>query len=71
MFRRLCDRRERSHGIGIKCIRLTRGVPDLCNPEHVKQAIQQLESLTGADASISITCTYFFTNSEVERPSVR
>ena len=48
---------DRSQAIGVKCIRLTRGVLDLCNPEHVKQAVQQLESLPGADSWFSITCT--------------
>lgn len=50
---------ERSADIGIRCIRLSEGVLDLTNPEHVAQAIMQLQSTPGADAWISIPCKYF------------
>ena len=49
----------RSAAIGVDCIRLSRGVLDLCNPEHVSQAIMQLQSVPGADAWVSITCTFY------------
>lgn len=50
---------KRSADIGVDCIRLSRGVLDLTNHDHVQQAIMQLDSVPGADAWISITCTYY------------
>lgn len=44
--------------IGATCIRLSRSVLDLCDPEHVQQAIGQLETMPGADAWASVTCTH-------------
>ena len=50
---------KRSTDIGIRCTRLTRGVLDLSNPDHVAQAIMQLQSTPGADVWISLPCVYY------------
>ena len=50
---------KKSADINVECIRLTRGVLDLTNPDHVSQAIAQLQSASGADAWVSITCTHY------------
>ena len=42
----------------MNCIRLSKSVLDLERSEDVEQAIGQLRSLPGADAWMSITCTY-------------
>ena len=42
----------------VKCIRLSRSVLDMAKPEDVKQALGQLQALPGADAWMSLTCTY-------------
>ena len=42
----------------VKCIRLSRSVLDLAKPEDVNQALGQLQALPGADAWMSLTCTY-------------
>ena len=44
---------------GIQCIRLGRSTLDLCNPDHVSQAIGQADALPGANARISIDCTHY------------
>ena len=44
--------------IGVKCIRLSRSILDLCNPDHVQQASGQLETMPGADTWASVTCTH-------------
>ena len=46
---------ERLADIGIRCTRLTRGG----NPDHVAQAIMQLQSTPGADVWIALPCTHF------------
>ena len=50
---------KKSADIDVTCVRLTTGVLDLTNPEHVSQAIAQLQSASGADAWVSITCTHY------------
>ena len=50
---------EKSISIGIRCTRLTRGVLDLSNPDHVAQAIMQLQSTPGADGWIAIPCKHY------------
>ena len=44
--------------IGAKCIRLSRSTLDLCSPDHVQQALGQLETMPGADTWASVTCTH-------------
>ena len=43
----------------VKCIRLGKSKLDLCNHDHVLQAIEQAESLPGSDAWVSIDCTHY------------
>lgn len=49
---------EKATQCGIQCIRLSKSILNLESPEDVDQAIGQLRSLPGADAWMSITCTY-------------
>ena len=44
---------------GVQCIRLGKSTLDLCNPDHVSQAIEQAEAIPGSDAWISIDCTHY------------
>lgn len=43
---------------GIKCIRLSRSTIDLCDAAQLEQALGQVEQLPGADACVSVVCTY-------------
>ena len=43
----------------VKCIRLGKSTLDLCNPDHVSQALEQADVLPGSDAWISIDCTQY------------
>ena len=52
---------RQANEIGVSCVRLSRSTLDLCNPEHVQQAIGQLESTPGADSWCSVTCTHHST----------
>ena len=49
---------RQANEISVSCVRLSRSTLDLCNPEHVQQAIGQLESTPGADSWCSVTCTH-------------
>lgn len=49
---------QKAEQCGVNCIRLSKSVLDLERSEDVEQAIGQLRSLPGADAWMSITCTY-------------
>ena len=44
---------------GVRCIRLGKSTLDLCNPDHVSQAIDQADALPGSDSWISIDCTHY------------
>ena len=43
----------------VKCIRLGKSTLDLCNHDHVLQAVEQADAMPGADAWISIDCTHY------------
>lgn len=45
-----------AEAIGVDHVRLCRSALNLCNPDHVQQAIGQLETMPGADAWASVTC---------------
>ena len=49
---------QHASAIGVNCVRLTRSVLDLCDHEHMQQAIGQLEAQPGADSWASVTCTH-------------
>ena len=43
----------------VKCVRLGKSTLDLCNQDHVIQAIDQADALPGSDAWVSIDCTHY------------
>ena len=49
---------QQAEAIRVNCVRLCRSTLDLCNPDHVRQAIGPLEAQPGADAWASVTCTH-------------
>ena len=46
-----------AQSINVSCIRLSRDVLDLTNPEHLAQALGQADALPGSDTWVSI-CVY-------------
>ena len=49
---------QQAEALGVNCVRLCRSTLDLCDLDHVQQAIGQLEAQPGADAWASVTCTH-------------
>ena len=47
-----------AESINVDCIRLSRDVLDLTDPEHLSQALGQVDALPGSDTWVSIVCTY-------------
>ena len=47
-----------SNSFGINCIRLSRSTIDLCDDSQLEQALGQVEHLPGADAWVSVVCSY-------------
>eukprot|EP00435_Cladocopium_sp_Y103_P013784 s3013_g3.t1 len=43
---------QQAEAVGVSCIRLSRSTLDLCDPEHVQQAIGQLEALPGSASAL-------------------
>ena len=50
---------QKAEQLDIKVVRLTRSLLDLEKSSDVEQAIGQLEQVPGADAYVSLTCTFF------------
>lgn len=47
-----------AESINVDCIRLSRDMLDLTDPDHLSQALGQVDAMAGADTWVSIVCTH-------------
>lgn len=48
---------ERCEALGVECIRLSRDIIDLADPDQVSQLVEQVSERPGADLWLSLPCT--------------